>query len=93
MKRGAPDRDAVRRTHLGALDLGTPHARKQASEPMEARHHYDWPGNVWGLRNSLERAAVCRTDVITGNDLPDCAFRPPAAVHSYAPLVCAAFHN
>ena len=47
-----------------------------APETADALKNYDWPGNVRELRNALERAAVlCRSDVITPEDLPDSVFR------------------
>ena len=45
-------------------------------EAAAALKNYNWPGNVRELRNALERAAVlCRSDVITPDDLPDSIFR------------------
>ena len=47
-----------------------------APEAATALKNYNWPGNVRELRNALERAAVlCRSDVITLEDLPDSVFR------------------
>jgi two-component system, NtrC family, response regulator AlgB len=47
-----------------------------APETATALTNYNWPGNVRELRNALERAAVlCRSDVITPDDLPDSVFR------------------
>ena len=47
-----------------------------APEAAAALKNYDWPGNVRELRNALERAAVlCRSEVITPDDLPDSVFR------------------
>ncbi len=47
-----------------------------APEAAAALKSYKWPGNVRELRNALERAAVlCRSDVITPDDLPDSIFR------------------
>ena len=47
-----------------------------APEAAAALKNYNWPGNVRELRNALERAAVlCRSDVITLEDLPDSIFR------------------
>jgi two-component system, NtrC family, response regulator AlgB len=47
-----------------------------APEAVAALKNYNWPGNVRELRNALERAAVlCRSDVITPDDLPDSIFR------------------
>jgi two-component system, NtrC family, response regulator AlgB len=47
-----------------------------APEAAAALKSYGWPGNVRELRNALERAAVlCRSDVITPDDLPDSIFR------------------
>jgi len=47
-----------------------------APEAAAALKNYSWPGNVRELRNALERAAVlCRSDVITLEDLPDSVFR------------------
>jgi two-component system, NtrC family, response regulator AlgB len=47
-----------------------------AEETAAALTRYSWPGNVRELRNALERAAVlCRSDVITPDDLPDSVFR------------------
>jgi two-component system response regulator AtoC len=41
-------------------------------EALEALVHYDWPGNVRGLANALERAQIMAEDhVITLDDLPD----------------------
>jgi NtrC-family two-component system response regulator AlgB len=46
-----------------------------APEAAEALRNYNWPGNVLELRNALERAAVlCRTDLITPDDLPESVF-------------------
>jgi NtrC-family two-component system response regulator AlgB len=60
-----------------------------APEAITALKNYNWPGNVRELRNALERAAVlCRSDVITPDDLPDSVFReapdrgPAAAAHA-----------
>jgi NtrC-family two-component system response regulator AlgB len=60
-----------------------------APEAATAVKNYNWPGNVRELRNALERAAVlCRSDVITPDDLPDSIFReapesgPVAAGHA-----------
>jgi len=60
-----------------------------APEAITALKNYHWPGNVRELRNALERAAVlCRSDVITPDDLPDSVFRevpdrgPAAAAHA-----------
>jgi NtrC-family two-component system response regulator AlgB len=60
-----------------------------APEAITALKNYNWPGNVRELRNALERAAVlCRSDVITPEDLPDSVFRevpdrgPAAAAHA-----------
>jgi NtrC-family two-component system response regulator AlgB len=45
-------------------------------ETAVALKNYNWPGNVRELRNALERAAVlCRSDLITPDDLPDSIFR------------------
>jgi len=45
-------------------------------EAADALKNYHWPGNVRELRNALERAAVlCRSDIITLEDLPDSIFR------------------
>jgi NtrC-family two-component system response regulator AlgB len=47
-----------------------------APEAAAALKSYHWPGNVRELRNALERAAVlCRSDIITLEDLPDSVFR------------------
>ncbi len=47
-----------------------------APEAAAALKSYNWPGNVRELRNALERAAVlCRSEVITPDDLPDSIFR------------------
>jgi NtrC-family two-component system response regulator AlgB len=47
-----------------------------APDAAAALKSYGWPGNVRELRNALERAAVlCRSDVITPDDLPDSIFR------------------
>ena len=47
-----------------------------APQAAAALKNYNWPGNVRELRNALERAAVlCRSDVITLEDLPDSIFR------------------
>jgi two-component system, NtrC family, response regulator AlgB len=47
-----------------------------APEAAAAIRSYNWPGNVRELRNALERAAVlCRSDLITPDDLPDSIFR------------------
>jgi NtrC-family two-component system response regulator AlgB len=47
-----------------------------APEAAETIKNYNWPGNVRELRNALERAAVlCRSDLITRDDLPDSIFR------------------
>jgi NtrC-family two-component system response regulator AlgB len=47
-----------------------------APEAAAAIKNYNWPGNVRELRNALERAAVlCRSDLITPDDLPDSVFR------------------
>ncbi len=47
-----------------------------APEAADALKNYHWPGNVRELRNALERAAVlCRSDIITLEDLPDSIFR------------------
>jgi NtrC-family two-component system response regulator AlgB len=47
-----------------------------APEAAAALKSYHWPGNVRELRNALERAAVlCRSDIITLEDLPDSIFR------------------
>jgi NtrC-family two-component system response regulator AlgB len=49
-----------------------------APEAAAAIKSYNWPGNVRELRNALERAAVlCRSDLITPDDLPDSIFREP----------------
>ena len=41
-------------------------------QALEALVHYDWPGNVRGLANALERAQIMAEDhVITLDDLPD----------------------
>jgi NtrC-family two-component system response regulator AlgB len=60
-----------------------------APEAITALKNHIWPGNVRELRNALERAAVlCRSDVITPDDLPDSVFRevpdrgPGAAAHA-----------
>jgi NtrC-family two-component system response regulator AlgB len=60
-----------------------------APEAITALKNHIWPGNVRELRNALERAAVlCRSDVITPDDLPDSVFRevpdrgPAAAEHA-----------
>jgi len=45
-------------------------------EAAAAIAKYRWPGNARELRNALERAAVlCRSDVISREDLPDALFR------------------
>jgi two-component system, NtrC family, response regulator AlgB len=45
-------------------------------EAAAALRNYSWPGNLRELRNALERAAVlCRSDLITPDDLPDSIFR------------------
>jgi len=47
-----------------------------ALEAAAALRNYNWPGNARELRNALERAAVlCRSDLITPDDLPDSIFR------------------
>ncbi len=47
-----------------------------APEAAAALKNYGWPGNVRELRNALERAAVlCRSEVISPDDLPDSIFR------------------
>jgi NtrC-family two-component system response regulator AlgB len=47
-----------------------------APETAAALKNYGWPGNVRELRNALERGAVlCRSEVITPDDLPDSVFR------------------
>jgi len=61
-------------------------------EAAAALRHYSWPGNVRELRNALERAAVlCRSDLITPDDLPDSIFREaPEGVTTNAAAAAAA---
>jgi len=62
---------------LGAASVRNRRAPMRLSpEAAVALKNYDWPGNVRELRNALERAAVlCRSDLITPDDLPDSIFR------------------
>jgi len=51
-----------------------------ASEAAAVLKQYNWPGNLRELRNAIERAAVlCRSDVVTPDDLPDSVFREERA--------------
>jgi NtrC-family two-component system response regulator AlgB len=62
---------------LGAASVRNRRAPMRLSpETAVALKNYNWPGNVRELRNALERAAVlCRSDLITPDDLPDSIFR------------------
>lgn len=56
-------------------------ALRLSSEASAAIAKYRWPGNARELLNALERAAVlCRSDVITREDLPDAMFREGSEV-------------
>ncbi len=47
---------------------------------VEVLVHYPWPGNIRELENVIERAVIlCRTDLVTVEDLPDQIVSPPAA--------------
>jgi len=61
---------------LGAASVRNRRApMRLAPEAAPALKSYGWPGNVRELRNALERAAVlCRSDVITPDDLHDSVF-------------------
>ena len=45
------------------------------SPALQVLKHYNWPGNVRQLVNSLEHAAItCKTDTVEVSDLPDYLF-------------------
>jgi predicted Zn-dependent peptidase len=46
-----------------------------SSPALQVLEHYNWPGNVRQLVNSLEHAAItCKTDTVDVSDLPDYLF-------------------
>ena len=46
-----------------------------SSPALQVLEHYNWPGNVRQLVNSLEHAAItCKTDTVEVSDLPDYLF-------------------
>ncbi|NLE84835.1 MAG: sigma-54-dependent Fis family transcriptional regulator [Myxococcales bacterium] len=57
-------------------------------EVMQRLVDYSWPGNVRELENVMERAAVlCRSDVLTLQDLPEQVRRAEVSSEDPAPLV------
>ncbi len=57
-------------------------------EVMQRLVDYSWPGNVRELENVMERAAVlCRSDVLTLQDLPEQVRRAEVSSQEPAPLV------
>jgi len=62
--------------YLKKISISNDKKIKGVSSPaLQVLKHYNWPGNVRQLVNSLEHAAItCKTDTVEVSDLPDYLF-------------------
>jgi len=67
--------------YLKKISISNDKSIKGVSSPaLQVLEHYNWPGNVRQLVNSLEHAAItCKTDTVEVSDLPDYLFEEDIA--------------